>query len=206
MLLSPFALAPLAVSFLVSAAAAANNGGFDQAATTDDSKSKDTMSAKAQSSPTKSASVSDLLVDTRYDAATSDCSGSDCTTKDGIVHISYGTNLDTETSSTAQGSLLSYNQWGFTGSQSQWSENTESVAASETVISGSTVTLATSNSHLTVSKSSASGLKSFSLANSSSTANGGSMHMPLGLDIACGWKRMGALVSVVALTVGVHCI
>lgn len=220
MLLSPFAIAPLAVTFLINAAAASNNGGFDQAANTDTSPTKDSTATKAQSPATKSASMSELLVDTRYDTlastSPSECSGTACTVIiDGTIK-SLGT--DTPSTTLPLGSSLSYNQWGFTGSQSRWSENPQATAVTvmsvdgtlktvslvelETVISGSTVTLTTSKADLTVSRSTSSGS---GVSRSSETANGGSS-LALGHGITFGWKRAGALMSIVALTVGIHCI
>jgi len=119
-----------------------------------------------------------------------------------------------EVTGNQQGTGISYNQWGFTGSQSQWSENvgataytvwtlngnviTGSVVASETIVAGTTLTrtTTTSNADLTVTRASS--------ATTTNTANGAN-----GLLLnfrTCSWKQLGALMSVAALTAAFHCI
>lgn len=186
MSLAPLVLAPLAAPFFFNVALADNNGGFDNAQTTS------TETKNTKSTETKTASETSLTVKTTTNSA-------------GTTNLLQTTSLVSEGtagSTAGQTNSASYNQWGFTGSQSRWGESTESNSVTVVTESGRTITRSVAasssgtQSALTVSKTSSS-----SLSSSSSSAR----QMRL-VGERMGWKKTAAVVSMVALTVGLHCL
>lgn len=228
---------PLAFPFLVGFAHAINYGGFDDPVTTTTQETTEDSDQTTKETKTDGADTETEKAATQT-VSTNKNSGNTLTIDTlsaSEVQLTYDTEVysDEESTNTKtdqntdldQTVSNAYNQWGFTGSQSKWTENT----ATNTVGSFTTVVTESGNTYTLLVRSSADSdasdasntqttkntlgltskvpltvtLSGSSTALASTSSSGASKMDPVGYGT---WKRKAALFSVVALTLGLHCI